>query len=270
MIFNDQSDAEYKKISLRKELFSTENDGNIINLTVKIMASRFFPEAVLDSKSFKKFVKKCKIYPLNVVFISEASKKRKRRGGERLLDDLAILELFRIRSEEAIKQCQKKYADYCYSISYGILQNKEDAEECVNDTFLQAWDSIPPAMPEHLKAYLGSIARNLSINRVKAQTRIKRGEGMIPLDISELSEVISQPGSIWEKIDEELLMKEINGFLKEQKKLYRIVFAQKYWYLLDIKRIAELNRISESKVGSILHRMRKKLKKRLEKEGYTI
>ncbi|MCR5203948.1 MAG: RNA polymerase sigma factor [Lachnospiraceae bacterium] len=186
------------------------------------------------------------------------------------MDDLAILELFRKRSEEAIKECQNKYADYCYSISYGILQNREDAEECVNDTFLQAWDSIPPVVPEHLKAYLGSIARNLSINRVKSLTRQKRGEGAIPLDISELSEVIAQPGGIWEKIDEELLMKEINVFLKEQKKLYRIVFTQKYWYLLDIKRIAELNLISESKVGSILHRMRKKLKKRLEKEGYII
>lgn len=186
------------------------------------------------------------------------------------MDDLAILELFRIRSEGAIEQCQKKYADYCYCISYGILQNKEDAEECVNDTFLQAWDSIPSVMPTHLKSYIGSIARNLSINRLKAITRLKRGEGVIPLDISELAEVISQPGSIWEKIDEELLIKEINEFLKEQKKLYRVVFAQKYWYLLDIKKIAELNRISESKAGSILHRMRKKLKKRLEKEGYIV
>ena len=69
------------------------------------------------------------------------------------MDDLEILEMFRNRSEEAIKQCQKKYADYCYSISYAILQNREDAEECVNDTFLQAWDSIPSVMPEHLKAY---------------------------------------------------------------------------------------------------------------------
>ena len=186
------------------------------------------------------------------------------------MDDFEILEMFRNRSEEAIKQCQKKYADYCYSISYAILQNREDAEECVNDAFLQAWDSIPSVMPEHLKAYLGSIARNLSINRAKALTRMKRGEGIIPLDISELSEVISQPGNVWEKIDEDVLMKEINEFLKEQKKLYRVVFAQKYWYFLDIKRIAELNHISESKVGSILHRMRKKLKKKLEKEGYTI
>ncbi|MBR4777712.1 MAG: sigma-70 family RNA polymerase sigma factor, partial [Lachnospiraceae bacterium] len=113
------------------------------------------------------------------------------------MDDLAILTLFRERSEEAIKEAQKKYADYCYSISYGILRNEEDAEECVNDTFLQAWNSIPPNMPEHLKSYLGRIARNLSINRLKNQTRLKRGEGVIPLDISELSEVVFQPGSVW-------------------------------------------------------------------------
>ena len=186
------------------------------------------------------------------------------------MDDLEIIELFRKRSEEAIKEVQKKYADYCYSISYGILQNEEDAEECVNDTFLQAWNSIPPNMPKHLKSYLGRIARNLSINRLKNQTRLKRGEGVIPLDISELSEVVFQPGSVWEKMDEEILIREINDFLKEQKELYKKVFAQKYWYLLDIRKIAELNGISESKTTSILHRLRKKLKKRLEKEGYNI
>jgi len=186
------------------------------------------------------------------------------------LDDLAILGLFRSRSEEAIKEAQKKYADYCYIICYGILRNEEDAEECVNDTFLQAWNSIPPNMPEHLKSYLGRIARNLSVNRAKELTRMKRGNGVMPLDISELSEVIFQPGSVWEKMDEEILMRVINDFLKEQKKLYSVVFAQKYWYLLDIRKIAELNGISESKAASILHRMRKKLKKRLEKEGYNI
>ena len=186
------------------------------------------------------------------------------------MDDLAILELFRDRSEDAIKEAQKKYADYCYTISFGILQNEEDAEECVNDTFLQAWNSIPPNMPDYLKSYLGRIARNLSINRAKELARMKRGSGVVPLDISELSEVVSQPGSVWEKIDEEVLLRVINDFLKKQKKLYSIVFTQKYWYLLEIKRIAELNGISESKTASILHRMRNRLKKRLEKEGYNI
>ena len=186
------------------------------------------------------------------------------------MDDLEIIELFRKRSEEAIREAQKKYAAYCYTISYEIIQNEEDAEECVNDTFLQAWNSIPPNMPENLKSYLGRIARNLSINRRKSLTRMKRGEGVIPLDISELSEVIFQPGSVWEKMDEDVLVGVINDFLKEQKELYSVVFAQKYWYLLNIKKIAELNGISESKTTSILHRMRKKLKKRLEKEGYII
>ena len=186
------------------------------------------------------------------------------------MEDLAILELFRKRSEEAIKEAQKKYADYCYIISYGIVQNKEDAEECVSDTFLQAWNSIPPNMPEHLKSYLGRIARNISINRAKELTRMKRGNGVIPLDISELSEMIFQPGSVGEKMDEEILIRVINDFLKEQKELYKKVFAQKYWYLLDIRKIAELNGISESKTTSILHRMRNKLKKKLEKEGYNI
>lgn len=186
------------------------------------------------------------------------------------MDDMAILELFRERSEEAIKEARKKYGDYCYSISYGILKNEEDAEECLNDTLLQVWNSIPPNMPEHLKSYLGRIARNLSINRVKALNTIKRGEGVMPLDISELSEAIFQPDGVWEKLDEDIVAQIISDFLKEQKELHKKVFAQKYWYLLDIRQIAELNGISVSKTTSILHRMRKKLKKKLEKEGYNL
>ena len=186
------------------------------------------------------------------------------------MDDSAIINLFFARSEEAIKEAQKKYCDYCYYIAYGILGNREDAEECVNDTFLSAWETIPPNKPEYLGAYLGKISRNLSIDRVKALSSQKRGAGMVPLDISDLEGVIFQKGSVWDDIDEKVLIGIINSFLAEQKKLYRIVFVQKYWYLLEIQKIAELNGISESKATSILHRLRKKLRKRLEKEGYMI
>ena len=105
---------------------------------------------------------------------------------------------------------------------------------------------------------------------MKAAFSLKRGAGIESLDFSELEDTLFQSEKVWEKLDEEVLAQIINSFLSEQKKLYRIVFVQKYWYLLEIKAIAELNGISESKVGSILYRMRNKLKKRLEKEGYTI
>ena len=186
------------------------------------------------------------------------------------MEDSVILELFRERSEDAVKEAQDKYGKYCFSIAFGILGNREDAEECVNDTFLRAWESIPSKKPEQLSAYLGKIVRNLSIDRLRAVSSIKRGSGLIPVDITELEHMIVQPGGVWEDIDEKMLIHIINDFLAEQKKLYRVVFIQKYWYLLEIKKIAELNNITESKTASILHRLRKKLKKRLEKEGYSI
>ena len=186
------------------------------------------------------------------------------------MDDSVIVNLFLERSEEAVQETQRKYGDYCFRIAFGIIRNREDAEECVNDTFLHAWESIPPNKPEHLGIYLGRIARNLAIDRLKAVLTQKRGLGETPLDISELEDVVFQNGSVWEEIDEHVLLGIINKFLSEQKKLYRVVFTQKYWYLEEIRKIAEINGISESKTASILHRMRKKLKKRLEKEGYII
>ena len=186
------------------------------------------------------------------------------------MDDAGILELFLARSEEAVKEAEKKYAGYCYSIAYGILKNNEDAEECVNDAILKAWDSIPPNNPENLRLYLGRIARNLSLDRLKAATSQKRGSGTVPLDFYELENTLVSSGEVWEKLDEEVLIGTINSFLSEQKKLYRIVFVQKYWYMLGIREIAEKNGLSESKTASILYRMRNKLKKRLEKEGYGL
>lgn len=186
------------------------------------------------------------------------------------MEDAEILDMFRTRSEEAVKETQKKYADYCYSVAYGILRNKEDAEECVNDTILRAWESIPPNRPENLRTYLGRISRNLSIDRLKAAFSQKRGAGIESLDFSELENTLFQSEKVWERLDEEVLIGTINSFLSEQKKLYRIVFVQKYWYLLGIREIADKNGLSESKTASILYRMRNKLKKRLEKEGYRL
>ena len=110
------------------------------------------------------------------------------------MEDAGILELFLARSEEAVKQTEKKYAGYCYSVTYGILGNNEDAEECVNEAILRAWNSIPPNNPENLKLYLGRIARNLSINRLKAETSQKRGAGTVSLDFSELENTLISSG----------------------------------------------------------------------------
>ena len=186
------------------------------------------------------------------------------------MTDAEIIDLFFERSEQAITELAKKHGGAVSRIAYNILGNVQDTEECVNDTILRAWESIPPNRPENLRTYLGRISRNLSIDRLKAAFSLKRGAGIESLDFSELEDTLFQSEKVWEKLDEEVLTQIINSFLSEQKKLYRIVFVQKYWYLLGIREIADKNGLSESKTASILYRMRNKLKKRLEKEGYRL
>lgn len=186
------------------------------------------------------------------------------------MEDCEILKLFLARSEDAIRETEKKYAGYCRSVSYGVLGSREDAEECVNDTLLRAWNSIPPNQPDNLRVYLGRIARNLSIDRYRSAVSKKRGEGAAEASFSELENVLPVLGSSEEDLNEEALLRSINEFLLEQKELYRKVFVQKVWYLLPVRRIAELHGISESKTLSILYRMRRKLEAKLRKEGFPL
>lgn len=183
------------------------------------------------------------------------------------MEDAGIIGLFLARSEDAIRETEKKYSGYCRSVSYGILGNNEDAEECVNDTLLRAWNSIPPNHPDNLRVYLGRIVRNLSIDRYRSAVSTKRGGGAAEASFSELESVLPAFGSSDDDLNEEDLLRSINEFLKEQKELYRIVFVQKVWYLLPVRKIAELHDISESKTLSILYRMRRKLEEKLRKEG---
>ena len=111
------------------------------------------------------------------------------------MDDNAILDLFRERSEDAIVQVQIKYGNYCRSIAYGILSSEEDSEECVNDTYMRAWNSIPPHIPERLSAYLGKITRNLSIDRLRRKGTGKRGGGQFEVALSELEECLPSPSA---------------------------------------------------------------------------
>lgn len=184
------------------------------------------------------------------------------------MDDERILSLFEKRSEEAIKKTQEKYGAYCFRIAYSILRNEEDAKECLNDTYLQAWNSIPPKHPENLATYLGKITRNLSINKARNQKRKKRGSGQVELALEELEGCIPSIGeNIAHSIEHREIKNIINHFLAEQPEKERIIFVQRYWYLLSIKEIARRQKMSDSKVVSLLFRQRKRLKKELEKEG---
>ena len=186
------------------------------------------------------------------------------------MNDAEIIELYFARSEDAIRESEKKYAGYCRSISYGIVGSHEDAEECINDTLLRAWNSIPPNRPDNLRVYLGRIARNLSIDRYRGTMSKKRGEGESEVSWDELQNVLPAVALPDDEEDEEALLRSINAFLGEQKELYRKVFVQKVWYLVPVRRIAELHGISESKTVSILYRMRRKLEAKLRKEGFPV
>lgn len=186
------------------------------------------------------------------------------------MKDHEIIDLYWERKENAISETAKKYGKYCHSISYNILHNNEDAEECVNDTYLGAWKSMPPQRPDRLSTYLGKITRNLSLNRFKQYTAEKRGLGQTELVLSELEDCIPAETSVEQIIDEMVLVKSINQFLRERPEQKRNIFIRRYWYLYPIRDIAENYGMSESKVASMLFRMRNELKTHLEQEGITL
>lgn len=182
------------------------------------------------------------------------------------MDDNKIIELYWNRSEDAISETAAKYGGYCYTIAYNILSNSEDSEESVNDTWLAAWNSMPPKRPKLLAAFLGKMTRYISLDRWKNRTAAKRGGGEVPLVLEELEECISGEDSV----EKEYLKKEfammMNGFLENLPEPERKVFLCRYWYLDSIEDIAKRFSFSESKVASMLHRTRGKLRKMLEQE----
>lgn len=183
------------------------------------------------------------------------------------MKDSEIVELYWNRDEYAISATADVYGNYCYSIAYRILQCNEDAQECVNDTYLKAWQSIPPQRPSRLATYLGKITRNLSINRYKWLNAQKRGKGQVELVLKELENCIPSAGDMDRMINEIMLSDMINRFLQEQPQTQRDIFVGRYWHLYAVADLAQAYGMGESKVASLLFRMRKKLKCHLEREG---
>ncbi|MDD2235225.1 MAG: RNA polymerase sigma factor [Desulfitobacteriaceae bacterium] len=186
------------------------------------------------------------------------------------MDDSKIVELYWERSESAIIETTKKYSRYCHYISFNILHNNEDAEECVNDTYMRAWNAMPPQRPNYLSAFLGKITRNLSFDKYKKYNAEKRGLGQTELVLSELEDCIPTTSNVEQMTDEMILVKALNAFLVALPKTNRVVFVRRYWHLSAIKEIAKQYGMSESKVKSMLFRIRNELKEYLEKEGITL
>ena len=184
------------------------------------------------------------------------------------MNDQYIVDLFWNRDEQAITAAQEQYGKLCHSVAYNILGNREDTEECVNDTYLHAWTAIPPERPASLGAYLCRIARNLAINRYRADRREKRGAGQTALALDELSECVADEST--SMVDEVLLRDALNRFLRTQPELTRHVFVQRYWYLRAIAEIAEEFGMTESRVKMLLLRTRQRLRDHLTKEGIEL
>ena len=185
------------------------------------------------------------------------------------MEDSAIVDLYWERSESAIRETDVKYGKYCHVIAYNILCSDMDAEECVNDTYVKAWNAIPPQKPNSLSAFLGRITRNLALNRYHFDRAKKRSINM-ELVYEELKDVLKDP--ITENTPEEtiVLRDAIRSFVASLPMETRILFVRRYWYISSIKDIARDYGIPEGTVKSILSRARKQLREQLEKEGIGI
>lgn len=184
------------------------------------------------------------------------------------MEDNKIIELFQNRNEEALLNTQAKYGAYLRTVAFNVLEDAEDALECVNDTLLRAWNSIPPQKPLNFKAYLAKIARNAALDRYDRATAAKRGGGQVELALEELSDCIADAEDI--AFSDGEISRIIDEYLKSKDEKKRKLFMRRYFYLDSISDIAKKCGISESNVKTTLFRMREELQGELSKKGVSI
>ena len=186
------------------------------------------------------------------------------------MDDKQLIDLYWARSESAIAETDKKYGKFCHRIAFNILANLQDSEECVNDTYMKAWNTIPPQQPEILSTFLGKITRHLAIDLFRKKHAEKRKNSEYSVSLSELDECIPDKFSAEKEFEQKELSESINRFLASLSKENRDIFVCRYFYSDSIKEIASFFKSSESKIKSSLFRSRKDLKEHLEKEGFYL
>ena len=183
------------------------------------------------------------------------------------MEDDKIVMLYWDRDENAIRESDRKYGKYCYAIAYNILHSHEDSEECVNDTWSNAWNAIPPEKPTMLRSFFARITRNTAIDKFRYDTAQKRnGEAQSVID--EYWECISDKEMSLE--DEFVLKMAIDGFLAGLDTRTRVIFMRRYWYSMSVKDIAEGMSLSQGHISIVLYRTRKKFKDHLMKEGIIV
>lgn len=186
------------------------------------------------------------------------------------MNDANIIALLFDRKEQAIAELSETYGEYCFRIAYNILSNKQDSEECVNETWFNTWRSIPPKRPQSLKLFLSNIVRNLSFDKYRSKNRQKRGGAAIDTALDEIGEIIADTKTVDDEISYKELVQSINTFLRGLQERERNIFLRKYYYVETNQCIAERYSISVKNVNTILSRTRQRLKAHLEKEGFWL
>lgn len=182
------------------------------------------------------------------------------------MEDSAIVDLYWHRAEDAIPETERKYGRYCRRIAYNITDNNEDTEECVNDTWLGAWNAMPDKRPSILAAFLGTITRNFALNRLEARYSRKRGGGEAALALDELSDCIPADANPQRQLEERELEAAVDSFVAALPETERRIFIARYWFLIPVREIADRLGCTQSKVKTSLFRTRNKLRSYLEDE----
>lgn len=186
------------------------------------------------------------------------------------MDECQLISLYFDREERAIDETRAQYGVYCARIARNILPDGRDCEECLSDTWLRAWNAIPPARPQSLRVFLGSITRNLALNRLRMQQAGKRGGGQALLALEELGDCVSGRGGPESGLDRELILAALNRFLYGLEPDRRALFIRRYWRLDSVAELADWLGWSQSRVTTVLHRLRVRLRACLNEEGIEL
>ena len=185
------------------------------------------------------------------------------------MEDERIIQLYFARDEQAVAETDRKYGGYCFTLANAILNNREDAEEAVSDTYLKTWQAIPPRKPQVLKLFLAKITRNLSFSRWRKYTAEKRGGGAMELVLEELDACIPAPGTLEDSLMGKELAKAIRCFLNTCPEREQDIFLRRYFFVEETEMIARHYGMKRATVQRTLSRTREKLKTYLTREGYV-
>ena len=186
------------------------------------------------------------------------------------MDDQDIIALYFKRDEDAIPRTAARYGAYCYTVANNILANREDSEECVNDTWRSAWPAIPPASPGRLRLFLARITRNLAGNRLESARAEKRGGGETALVLEELAECVADTRTVETELELRELERSICSFLHSLSERDSSIFLLRYFYVIPVRRIAARYGLSEKHASAVLSRVRRRLAEHLRREGLML